>query len=100
MALDADTSQHDQSDVTLIKRYANRKLYNTATSRYITLKGIAELIEAHGLDRLRAPYVRHIRGKLWEMRMKGRDGISRALYVAASGRRVGPAFGSAHFRST
>jgi polyhydroxyalkanoate synthesis repressor PhaR len=29
----------------LIKRYANRKLYNTATSRYITLKGIAELIE-------------------------------------------------------
>jgi polyhydroxyalkanoate synthesis repressor PhaR len=30
----------------LIKRYANRKLYNTATSRYITLKGIAELIEA------------------------------------------------------
>ena len=31
----------------LIKRYANRKLYNTATSRYITLKGIGELIE-HG----------------------------------------------------
>ncbi len=29
----------------LIKRYANRKLYNTTTSRYITLKGIAELIE-------------------------------------------------------
>jgi hypothetical protein len=28
----------------LIKRYANRKLYNTDTSRYITLKGIAELI--------------------------------------------------------
>jgi len=29
----------------LIKRYANRKLYNTRTSRYITLKGIAELLE-------------------------------------------------------
>ena len=29
----------------LIKRYANRKLYNTQTSRYITLKGIAELLE-------------------------------------------------------
>ena len=34
------------SEAVLIKRYANRKLYNTATSRYITLKGIAELIEA------------------------------------------------------
>jgi polyhydroxyalkanoate synthesis repressor PhaR len=31
----------------LIKRYANRKLYNTQTSRYITLKGIAELLENH-----------------------------------------------------
>ena len=30
----------------LIKRYANRKLYNTQTSRYITLKGIAELIDS------------------------------------------------------
>ena len=29
----------------LIKRYANRKLYNTQTSRYITLKGISELLE-------------------------------------------------------
>jgi polyhydroxyalkanoate synthesis repressor PhaR len=28
----------------LIKRYANRKLYNTESSRYITLKGIAELL--------------------------------------------------------
>jgi len=30
----------------LIKRYANRKLYNTQASRYITLKGISELIDA------------------------------------------------------
>ena len=30
----------------LIKRYANRKLYNTKTSSYITLKGIARLIDA------------------------------------------------------
>lgn len=29
----------------LIKRYANRKLYNTATSRYITLKGVGELLD-------------------------------------------------------
>ncbi len=33
----------------LIKRYANRKLYNTETSRYITLKGIAELLN-EGLE--------------------------------------------------
>jgi polyhydroxyalkanoate synthesis repressor PhaR len=41
-----DSSAFSTPDAVLIKRYANRKLYNTATSRYITLKGIAELIEA------------------------------------------------------
>ena len=30
----------------LIKRYANRKLYDTESSRYITLKGISELLDA------------------------------------------------------
>src|SRR5713101_8253450 len=39
----------------LIKKYANRKLYDTQTSRYITLEGIAELVrdgeEIHVVDR-------------------------------------------------
>jgi polyhydroxyalkanoate synthesis repressor PhaR len=39
-------STDSSPDAVLIKRYANRKLYNTATSRYITLKGIADLIES------------------------------------------------------
>jgi polyhydroxyalkanoate synthesis repressor PhaR len=30
----------------LIKRYANRKLYDTEASRYITLKGISDLVRA------------------------------------------------------
>jgi len=29
-----------------------------------------------------------LRGSIWEMRLKGRDGISRALYVTAVGQRV------------
>lgn len=49
---------------------------------------IARLIEEFGLDRVREPHVKHLRGPLWEMRMKGRDGISRAVYVTATGKRV------------
>ena len=49
---------------------------------------ISDLIEEFGLERVREPHVRHLRGPLWEMRMKGRDGVSRALYVTAVGRRV------------
>jgi phage-related protein len=33
------------------------------------------------------PHVKHLEGKLWEMRMKGRDGIPRAVYVTASAER-------------
>lgn len=50
---------------------------------------IAFLIEEFGLERVREPHVKHLRGPLWEMRMKGKDGISRAIYVTATGRRVG-----------
>ena len=49
---------------------------------------ICGLIAAVGLERMGAPHVRHLTGPLWEMRMTGRDGISRALYVTARGRRV------------
>ena len=49
---------------------------------------LVELIESRGLEHLREPYVKHLEGKLWEMRMSGRDGISRAIYVTASGRRA------------
>jgi phage-related protein len=49
---------------------------------------IVELIESHGLERVREPYVKHLEGPLWEMRLKGRDGIARAVYVTATGRRV------------
>jgi phage-related protein len=46
------------------------------------------LIESKGLEQLREPYAKHLDGKLWELRMSGRDGIARAIYVTASGRRV------------
>ena len=49
---------------------------------------VAGLIEEFGLERVREPHVKHVRGPLWEMRLKGKDGISRALYVTAHGRRV------------
>ena len=49
---------------------------------------IVELIQAHGLEHVREPYVKHLEGPLWEMRMKGRGGIARAVYVTAVGKRV------------
>lgn len=49
---------------------------------------ISELIATAGLENVRQPHIKHIEAELWEMRMKGRDGISRALYVTARKQRV------------
>src|SRR6266446_5737511 len=52
------------------------------------LARIAKLIEERGLERVGEPHLKHVQGRLWEMRLKGRTGISRALYVTAVERRV------------
>jgi phage-related protein len=52
------------------------------------LTRIVDLIEANGLAALRPPYVGHLEGKLWEIRLKGKAGIARSIYITASGRRV------------
>jgi phage-related protein len=49
---------------------------------------LAERIEAVGLERIGPPHVKHLQGKLWEMRLNGRDGIARAIYVTTAGRRI------------
>jgi hypothetical protein len=41
------------------------------------LARIAKLIEDKGLERVGEPHVKHIEGVIWEMRLKGRSGISR-----------------------
>lgn len=52
------------------------------------LEHIVRLIVEFGLDRVREPHVKHLEGRLWEMRLSGRDGIARALYITVIGKRV------------
>ena len=49
---------------------------------------LLEVVENVGLEALRAPHVRHLDGKLWELRVRAEGGIARGLYVTAAGRRV------------
>jgi phage-related protein len=47
---------------------------------YARFLRLADRIEEAGLETLRESHVKHLDGKLWEMRLSGRDGIARALY--------------------
>lgn len=52
------------------------------------LARLSGLIEEHGFEALPRDTVKHLEGKLWELRITGKDGISRAIYLTASGRRL------------
>ncbi|MCF3642912.1 type II toxin-antitoxin system RelE/ParE family toxin [Rhizobium sp. TRM95111] len=49
---------------------------------------LMEAVEAVGLEQMREPHVKHLDGKLWELRAKAAEGIARGIYVTVTGRRV------------
>ena len=49
---------------------------------------LLETVENVGLEALRAPHVKHLHGKLWELRVRADGGNARGIYVTAAERRV------------
>jgi phage-related protein len=49
---------------------------------------VSQLIEQFGPAQVGLPHVRSLGNKLWEIRVSGRDGIARGIYVVASERKV------------
>jgi phage-related protein len=46
------------------------------------------VIAQNGVAYLPRDWVKHLGDKLWELRLTGKDGIARAIYITATGRRV------------
>jgi phage-related protein len=49
---------------------------------------VSQLLTAFGPHNVREPYVKHLQGPVWEMRMRGRDQIARAAYVTVEKERI------------
>ena len=52
------------------------------------LARMTDVIREHGLANLPRDWVKPLGDKLWELRITGRDGIARAVYVVAAGPRI------------
>ncbi|MES2434401.1 MAG: type II toxin-antitoxin system RelE/ParE family toxin [Pseudomonadota bacterium] len=52
------------------------------------LMRLLAMIEGYGLERMHEPHVKHLDGKLWELRVSASEGIARGIYVTLTGRRV------------
>ncbi len=74
--------------VELLNDLVRKELESLPLDMLARFRRIVELIQNYGLEQVREPHVKHLEGHLWEMRKKGADGISRAVYVTAKGRRV------------
>lgn len=68
----------------------DRELSKLPPDLFARFLRIAELLEEHGPEIVGMPHIRNLAGTggLWEMRMSGKDGIARAIYVKAEARRL------------
>jgi hypothetical protein len=80
--------------VETLNRTVDKEIEGLPADMRARFRYISDLISEFGLEEVREPHVKHIRGPLWEMRVKGKAGIfARALrhgYRAA--RRSGSRF--------
>jgi phage-related protein len=74
--------------VETLNETVDAKLAELPADMRARLVRISELIESLGVPYVKEPHVRHVRGQLWEIRLKGKAGIARALYVTARAQRV------------
>lgn len=49
---------------------------------------ISEMLENFGPEQVKEPYCKPLGNKLWEIRMKGRPGIARAIYVTVKNKKI------------
>ena len=74
--------------VEVLNRAVLKELDSLPRDLRAKLDHIVHLIEELGLHQVHEPYIKPLQGKLWEMRMKGGDGIARAIYVTVRERRI------------
>jgi phage-related protein len=74
--------------VVFVNQEARQELDALPPDMRASFERIVRLIQSFGLEKVHEPYIKHLDGRLWEMRLKGRDGIARSIYITTIGRRV------------
>ncbi len=74
--------------IEILNDAVRRELDALAVDVRARVSKIFDVMREHGPQALREPHVKHVHGRLWEIRASGRDGIGRAIYVTARGQRV------------
>lgn len=74
--------------IELLDKRVEKELTSLPETLQARFLRISDLLETYGPEEIGMPHIRPLRNKLWEMRIRGKDGIARAIYFAASGKRL------------
>lgn len=74
--------------IELLDKRVEKELTSLPETLQARFLRISDLLETYGPEEIGMPHVRPLRNKLWEMRLRGKDGIARAIYFAASEKRL------------
>ena len=75
-------------DIVFVNETAFQELKVLPQDMQAMFERIATMMKMRGITQIHEPYVKHLEQGLWEMRLKGKAGIARSIYVTAIGRRV------------
>ncbi len=78
----------DEWRIGFISELSKNEFYNLPEELIADSLRVFKLIRTYGLENVKMPHVRHLTGKLWEIRVKDQNQIARSLYVTLSGKRV------------
>ena len=74
--------------VEFVNEVALAEFMNLSEDKKAYFARICDLIDKYGLENLGRPHIAPLQKKLWEMRLKGKDGIARAIYIAQPDKRA------------
>lgn len=74
--------------VTFVNETAKKEFQALPSDLLAKMVRLVDLIEEYGVLGLGMPHARPLTEKLWELRVRNKDGAGRSLYIAVSGRRV------------
>ena len=74
--------------VETLNSLVDSEIENLPEDMQARLARFAQIIGNFGLQALPPDATKHLEDKLWELRLTGKSGISRAIYVTTKGKRV------------
>lgn len=74
--------------IEFINEKAEEEILRLTPSLKAKFLHISDLIIKFGVENVGMPHLRPLENKLWEIRLKSKDGIARSIYVLATGKRL------------